>query len=130
MCFDRIFPRRQGRPITFALPRLKSLDDVAEAAGDIVEGVGSGELTPNEAVDLFRVIDAYRRTLSGVSLAKKVAQRARARRRSPRAMPSGRQRRCHRIQHTQTHRLATATPVIHRFRGRLEPNYVSLIRAM
>jgi len=61
MCFDRVAPLRKGRPVPFELPRITGHADAVEAASDIVAGVAEGELTPQEAEDLIRVIEAFER---------------------------------------------------------------------
>lgn len=64
ICFDRVAPPRNGRPVPFALPPLACRADVVDAARRIVTGVADGELTPEEAQDLFRVVEAFDRVLT------------------------------------------------------------------
>jgi len=61
ICFDRLVPRRKGRPVTFALPRITSHCDAVDAAAAIVAGVAEGELTPPEGIDLMRLIEVFAR---------------------------------------------------------------------
>jgi len=58
-CLDRIVPPRRDRPVNFSIPDLKSAGDAGKAMAAITSGVASGELTPNEAAELSRVIEAY-----------------------------------------------------------------------
>jgi hypothetical protein len=74
MCLDRVFPPRRGRPVKIDLPPLKTPQDVEDAAGAIVADAACGDLTPHEAVEFFRVIDAYRRTIFGVAQMKRLAE--------------------------------------------------------
>ena len=60
-CFDRLAPRRKGRPVRFELPRLADHTDAVNAASGIVAGVAAGEITPQEAEDLIRVIESFER---------------------------------------------------------------------
>jgi hypothetical protein len=62
-CLDRILPVRHDRPVSFAMPVLKSAEDAANAIGAITTAVAGGELTPSEAAELSRVIDAFVKAL-------------------------------------------------------------------
>jgi hypothetical protein len=59
LCLDRIVPPRRDRPVHFAIPELNSADDAAKAMAAITTAVARGELTPSEAAELSRVIEAY-----------------------------------------------------------------------
>jgi hypothetical protein len=74
MCLDRVFPPRRGRPVKVDLPPLRTPQDVEDAAAAIVADAACGDLTPHEAVEFFRVIDAYRRTIFGVAQMKRLAE--------------------------------------------------------
>jgi Family of unknown function (DUF5681) len=74
ICLDRLAPRRKGRPIAFALPRLEQAGDAVVAASAVVEGVASAELTPGEAAELFRVIEAFERVRQRSDLERRVAK--------------------------------------------------------
>lgn len=63
LCLDRILPPRHDRPVRFAMPVLNSAEDAAEAVGAIATAVAHGELTPSEAAELSRVIEAYVKAL-------------------------------------------------------------------
>jgi hypothetical protein len=59
LCLDRILPPRRDRPVCFAIPRMNSAEDAVKAMAAIATAVARGELTPNEAAELSRVIEAY-----------------------------------------------------------------------
>jgi hypothetical protein len=63
LCLDRIAPVRRDRPVEFALPKLERPADAVEATSAILEAVASGDLTPSEAADLGKLVDAYTRAL-------------------------------------------------------------------
>lgn len=63
LCLDRILPPRHDRPVRFAMPALNSADDAAKAVAAITIAVARGELTPSEAGELSRVIEAYVKAL-------------------------------------------------------------------
>jgi Family of unknown function (DUF5681) len=59
MCLVRILPARHDRPVRFAMPALDSAGDAAKAMSAITTAVDRGKLTPSEAAELSRVIEAY-----------------------------------------------------------------------
>ena len=63
LCLDRIAPPRKDSPVQFALPRMATAHDAAQAAGAILEAVADGELTPTEGAQVMGLVDAFRRTL-------------------------------------------------------------------
>jgi hypothetical protein len=63
LCLDRILPPRRDRPVHFSIPALNSADDASKVMGAITTAVASGELTPAEAAELSRVIEAYVKAL-------------------------------------------------------------------
>jgi hypothetical protein len=56
-------PPRHERPVHFQLPALHSMADAAGAMAAIVAAVAAGEITPGEAAELSRLIDAYMRAI-------------------------------------------------------------------
>lgn len=73
LCLDRIAPPRKDNPVQFALPRMATARDAAEAAGAVLQAVSSGELTPIEAVQIMGLIDSLRRVLETTELEARVA---------------------------------------------------------
>jgi Family of unknown function (DUF5681) len=59
LCLDRILPPRRDRPVHFSIPALNSAEDASKVMGAITTAVACGELTPAEAAELSRVIEAY-----------------------------------------------------------------------
>ncbi|HLN11078.1 MAG TPA: DUF5681 domain-containing protein [Xanthobacteraceae bacterium] len=78
MCFDRLAPRRRGRPVPFDLPRLESQADAVDAAAAIVAGVGDGELTPQEGADLIKLVEVFARVRAIQDLERRLAEVERA----------------------------------------------------
>jgi hypothetical protein len=66
LVMDRVCPPRKDRPVRFALPKLEQASD-AVAAAAIVEAVATGDLTPSEAAELSRVVNAYATTLEAAN---------------------------------------------------------------
>src|SRR5262245_43736574 len=57
LCIGVLLPRATERPVPFALPEITSAQDVERAAVGITAAVGTGELTPREALELLRLVD-------------------------------------------------------------------------
>ncbi len=63
LCLERIAPVRKDRPVMFALPKLETPSDAVRTSAALVEAVANGELTPGEAGDLSRLIEAFTRAV-------------------------------------------------------------------
>jgi hypothetical protein len=61
--FDRLYPKRRGAPVDFALPPVRSAADVPTAYAAICDGVTNNELTPDEAETLIRSVQIMGRSL-------------------------------------------------------------------
>jgi hypothetical protein len=59
LCLDRIFPARKDRAVSFALPPITSARDAADLMASVVSAVATGHITPSEAAEIGKVIDAY-----------------------------------------------------------------------
>lgn len=66
LCMDRIIPARRDRPVMFELPKIEKPADAVKASAAIVEAVADGTLTPAEAGELARVVEAFTRTVEAV----------------------------------------------------------------
>ena len=73
LCLDRIAPPRKDSPVQFAIPRMTTAHDAAQAAGAVLEAVSMGELTPTEGAQVMGLVDAFRRTLEVTELEARVA---------------------------------------------------------
>jgi hypothetical protein len=56
-------PPRREKPVRFQLPALQSAADAAGAMVAITAGVAAGEVTPGEAAELSRLVEAYVKAL-------------------------------------------------------------------
>jgi uncharacterized protein DUF5681 len=74
LILDRILPVRKGRPVQFPLPAISSPAAVIEALSAIIEAVGRGDLTPDEAGQLSTVVELQRSALETLALAARVAR--------------------------------------------------------
>ena len=69
-CLDRRYPgfaslpgsypaARKDSPVAFDLPEMKTLNDAVPAMGALVKAVGQGDLTPTEAGELTKMVQAF-----------------------------------------------------------------------
>jgi len=63
LCLDRLAPPRKDRPVAFALPAIESTADVVKASAALLQAVASGELTPSEAAELGKLVEAHVRAI-------------------------------------------------------------------
>ena len=63
LCLESIAPARKDRPVTFSLPKLEKPADAVKATAAIVEAVAAGDLTPVEASELGKLLDAFTRAI-------------------------------------------------------------------
>lgn len=73
MCMDRLMPIRKDRPITFSLPEIESPADLTKATRALMQGVADGEITPSEAAELSKLLDAHVKAISAADFAERLA---------------------------------------------------------
>ena len=74
LCLDRLIPVRKDRPITFALPAIDTPADLTKATNALLQGVADGEITPSEAAELSKLVDAHVRAIETADLAARLAR--------------------------------------------------------
>src|SRR5262249_37565586 len=72
VCLDRIAPPRKDRPVLFELPPVTSAADAVQASGALVAAVAEGELTPSEAGELGKLVEAYIKALEATDFAERL----------------------------------------------------------
>ncbi len=73
LCMDRLAPVRRDRPVTFDLPKIETADDLPKATQAIMEAVAAGELTPSEAAELGKLVDAHAKAIEVTDLHRRLA---------------------------------------------------------
>jgi hypothetical protein len=63
LCLERILPPRRERPVRFRLPALLSPADAPVAMAAIAVAVADADLTPSEAGELSKLVEAYVKAL-------------------------------------------------------------------
>jgi len=74
MCIGVLMPRAAERPVPFPLPAVASAQDVERAAVEITAAVGTGDLTPREAMELLRVVDRSMKLVAAARAAQQTAE--------------------------------------------------------
>jgi len=69
---DRLVPPRRDRHLSFDLPKIESARDATSAISAMLQAVSVGDLTPAEASDVTRLLDAYVKAFEAVELAERV----------------------------------------------------------
>ena len=59
LCLDRLAPPRKDRPVPFSFPALEAASDAVSATAALIEAVATGELTPSEAGELSKLVEAF-----------------------------------------------------------------------
>jgi hypothetical protein len=63
LCLERILPPRRERPVRFHLPALQSPAEAPRAMAAIAVAVADADLTPSEAGELSKLVEAYVKAL-------------------------------------------------------------------
>ena len=63
VCLDRLVPARRDRTVAFELPKIEKPGDAVTACAALLEAVADGALTPSEASELGKLIDACVRSI-------------------------------------------------------------------
>jgi Family of unknown function (DUF5681) len=58
LCLDRILPPRKDRPVSFTLPTINSPQDAAAIVSSVLAAVAAGEITPADASEVAKLIEA------------------------------------------------------------------------
>ena len=72
LCLDRILPPRRERPVCFKLPKLGSASDASKAMAAIAKAVANGELTPDEAGELCRLVESYVKAIEATEIERRL----------------------------------------------------------
>lgn len=73
LCLDRMMPPRKDRTITFELPPIETATDLTRATSALLQGVADGEITPSEAAELSKLVDAHMKAIEAVDFAGRLA---------------------------------------------------------
>jgi hypothetical protein len=71
---DRITPVRRDRPVVFDLPPIETAADLPKATNALLQAVATGELTPSEASDIGKAVDAHVRAIELTDVQERLAR--------------------------------------------------------
>ncbi|MBS0642366.1 MAG: hypothetical protein JSS43_21085 [Proteobacteria bacterium] len=74
----RAWPERKGRAVTIDLPQMVDADGVIAALAAVTRAVATGALTPDEGQALVGLLEAQRRAVETIDLAKRIEALERA----------------------------------------------------
>ena len=72
LCLERILPQRKSRAVTFAVPRIDRVEDLAGAIGSIFQEVAGGRLRLDEGAALVGMLESKRRAMETIDLEKRL----------------------------------------------------------
>src|SRR5215203_643091 len=72
LIIDRVIPSRRGAPVSFHIRPLKTPEDCALAYTDLLDDVGSGRLTPEEAQTISAIVAKRAELFASVELATEI----------------------------------------------------------
>ena len=72
LLIDHIIPSRRGAPVSFHIRPLKTPEDCALAYVDLLEDVGAGRLTPEEAQTISAIVAKRAKLFASVELASEI----------------------------------------------------------
>src|SRR6516164_9625393 len=68
LCIERLCPVRKDRAVSFPLPPINTARDAANIAAAVTEAVAAGQITPSEAGEIGKLIEAYVRAYHAAEL--------------------------------------------------------------
>lgn len=74
MCLDRLLPVRRDRPVRFDIPVIDATSDLPKATNALLQAVAAGDLTPSEAADIGKAVDAHVRAIEATDLHQRLAR--------------------------------------------------------
>ena len=72
LMIDRVIPSRRGAPVSFHIRPLKRPEDCAFAYTDLLDDVGAGRLTPEEAQTISAIVAKRAELFTSVELAAEI----------------------------------------------------------
>src|SRR5215211_3534379 len=74
LCLDRLIPPRRDRHVTFAVPKIATARDAATISAALLDAVAGGELTPSEAAELGKLVEAYVKALEATEFEERLSR--------------------------------------------------------
>ena len=74
MIIDKVLPNTKDRPIALDLPSINDLGGVGKAQSEILQAVGTGDITPSEGEKISSIIEARRRSIETIDLEGRISR--------------------------------------------------------
>ena len=74
LCLDRLAPVRKDRHVIFDLPAIDTTADLPKATHALLQAIAAGELTPSEAADIGKAVDAHVRAIEVTDIHERLAR--------------------------------------------------------
>ncbi|MCJ2009894.1 DUF5681 domain-containing protein [Methylobacterium sp. J-092] len=74
LCLDRLAPVRRDRHVQFDLPAIDTTADLPKATHALLQAIAAGELTPSEAADIGKAVDAHVRAIEVTDIHERLAR--------------------------------------------------------
>ncbi|TXN36553.1 hypothetical protein FV232_21445 [Methylobacterium sp. WL30] len=74
LCLDHLAPVRKDRHVIFDLPAIETTADLPKATHALLQAIAAGELTPSEAADIGKAVDAHVRAIEVTDLHQRLAR--------------------------------------------------------
>ena len=71
---DRLCPPRRDRPVSFAMPPIEVASDAAKASAAIMAATAAGDITPDEASTLTKLIESHVRIVEAANFEQRLAE--------------------------------------------------------
>jgi hypothetical protein len=68
ICMERLMPAPRDASVAIKLPKIKSVEDVAAAAEQVIRGVGKGILSPSESARIMQVLESQVRVIESAGI--------------------------------------------------------------
>jgi hypothetical protein len=72
ICMDRLMPAPRDASVPINLSKIKSAEDVANAAEKVMRGLGKGDLSPSECERLMNVLESQSRVIESAGTEQRV----------------------------------------------------------
>lgn len=74
LCMDRLAPVRRDRHVIFDLPTIDTTADLPKATYALLQAIAAGDLTPSEAANIGKAVDAHIRAIEVTDIHERLAR--------------------------------------------------------
>lgn len=74
LCLESLCPPRRDRPITFALPKVETVQDAVRANAAMLAAVADGDITPGEGAEVAKLLEGFARMVEVAELEERLSK--------------------------------------------------------